>query len=86
MRVLILGAGIFHSKSIVDIKDAGFEVTDKIILYLSEDVALVRVFEKHQAYIQQETLTTKIVMKKDLINGEIIEFDQIKTIVNIEKV
>jgi len=67
-------------------KDAGFEVTDKIILYLSEDVALVRVFEKHQAYIQQETLTTKIVMKKDLINGEIIEFDQIKTIVNIEKV
>ena len=26
MRVLILGAGIFHSKSIVDIKDAGFEV------------------------------------------------------------
>lgn len=67
-------------------KDAGFEVTDKIILYLSEDVALVRVFEKHQAYIQQETLTTKIVMKKDLVNGEIIEFDQIKTIVNLEKV
>lgn len=67
-------------------KDAGFEVTDKIILYLSEDVALVKVFEKHQAYIQQETLTTKIVMKKDLIKGEAIEFDHVKTIIKLEKV
>lgn len=67
-------------------KDAGFEVTDKIILYLREDVALVNVFEKHQAYIQQETLTKKIVVKKDLTEGEIIEFDHIKTIVNLEKV
>ena len=67
-------------------KDAGFEVTDKIILYLSEDVALVKVFEKHQAYIQQETLTTKIVMKKDLIKGEAIEFDHVKTTIKLEKV
>ena len=67
-------------------KDAGFEVTDKIILYLKEDVALVKVFEKHQTYIQQETLATKIVLKKDLTEGESIEFDQIKTIINLEKV
>ena len=67
-------------------KDAGFDVTDKIILYLKEDVALVKVFEKHQTYIQQETLTTKIELKKDLTEGEHIEFDQIKTIINLEKV
>ena len=67
-------------------KDAGFEVTDKIILYLKEDVALVKVFEKHQAYIQQETLTTKIVIEKELIKGDCIEFDQVKTIVKLEKV
>ncbi len=67
-------------------KDAGFEVTDKIILYLREDVALVQVFEKHQAYIQQETLTTKIIFKTEMIEGELIEFDQVKTIVNLEKV
>ncbi len=67
-------------------KDAGFEVTDKIVLYLSEDVALVKVFEKHQAYIQQETLTTKIVIEKELIKGDSIEFDQVKTIVKLEKV
>ena len=67
-------------------KDAGFEVTDKIILYLKQDVALVKVFEKHQAYIQQETLTEKIIIKEDLNNGESIAFDQIKTIVQLEKV
>ena len=67
-------------------KDAGFDVTDKIILYLEEDVALVKVFEKHQAYIQQETLAKEIVLKKNLVHGENVEFDQIKTIINLEKV
>ncbi len=67
-------------------KDAGFDVTDKIILYLKEDVALVKVFEKHQAYIQQETLAKEIVLKKNLVYGENVEFDQIKTIINLEKV
>ncbi len=67
-------------------KDAGFEVTDKIILYLKEDVALVKVFEKYQAYIQQETLAKEIVLKKNLVDGENVEFDQIKTIINLEKV
>ena len=67
-------------------KDAGFEVTDKIVLYLKEDVALVKVFEKHQAYIQQETLAKEIVLKKNLVHGENVEFDQIKTIINLEKV
>ena len=67
-------------------KDAGFEVTDKIILYLKEDVALVKVFEKHQAYIKQETLAKEIVLKKNLVDGENVEFDQIKTIINLEKV
>ena len=67
-------------------KDAGFEVTDKIVLYLKDDVALVKVFEKHQAYIQQETLAKEIVLKKNLVDGENVEFDQIKTIINLEKV
>ena len=67
-------------------KDAGFEVTDKIILYLKEDVALVKVFEKYLAYIQQETLAKEIVLKKNLVDGENVEFDQIKTIINLEKV
>jgi len=68
-------------------KDAGFEVTDKIILYLKEDVALVKVFEKHQAYIQQETLAKEIVLKKNLVDGENKDLEEFKGLIEekIEK-
>ena len=66
-------------------KDRGLEVTDKIILYLGEDALLNKVLETHQEYIQQETLTDKIVVEKSLREGETIEFDQIKTVVNLQK-
>jgi len=66
-------------------KDRGLEVTDKIILYLKEDALLNEVFETHQEYIQQETLTDKIVVEKSIDEGETIEFDQIKTVVNLQK-
>ena len=66
-------------------KDAGFEVTDKIVLYLKEDEHLKKVFDNHLAYIQQETLTEKVVVEKELSTGESITFDEINTIVNLEK-
>ena len=66
-------------------KDRGLEVTDKIILYLGEDALLNKVLETHQEYIQQETLTDKIVVEKSIDEGETIEFDQIKTVVNLQK-
>jgi len=66
-------------------KDRGLEVTDKIILYLKEDALLNEVFETHQEYIQQETLTDKIVVEKSIDEGETIEFDQIKTVVTLQK-
>ena len=67
-------------------KEAGFEVTDKIILYLTEDELLSKVFESHLAYIQQETLTEKVIVKEELHEGEELAFDHIKTIVNLEKI
>jgi isoleucyl-tRNA synthetase len=66
-------------------KDAGFEVTDKIVLYLKEDMHLKKVFDNHLAYIQQDTLTEKVVVEKELSTGESITFDEINTIVNLEK-
>ena len=66
-------------------KDRGLEVTDKIILYLGEDALLNKVLETHQEYIQKETLTDEIVVEKSLREGETIEFDQIKTVVNLQK-
>ena len=66
-------------------KDFGFEVTDKIILYLTDDKLLAKVFEKHLPYIQQETLIEKVVVLNELQEGENIVFDGIETIVNLEK-
>ena len=60
-------------------------MTDKIVLYLREDKHLEKVFEKHLSYIQQETLTEKVIVEKELSSGEIITFDEIDTIVNLQK-
>jgi isoleucyl-tRNA synthetase len=66
-------------------KDAGFDVTDKIILYLTPDNILSQVFVNHLEYIKQETLTEEVIVKKELSEGEKVEFDQVKTKVNLEK-
>ena len=66
-------------------KDTGLEVTDKIILYLEEDVVLNEVLFQHQNYIQQETLAVEVIVSESLNEGEAIDFDQIKTRVKLEK-
>ena len=67
-------------------KQSGFEVTDKIILYLTPDKTLEKVFIEHLDYIKNELLAKEIVVKKELKKGEIIEFDQIKTFVELCKI
>ena len=57
-------------------KESGFEVSDKINLYLSENDMLMDVVKKHSAYIQKETLTSEIFYNEEReyneanINGE----------------
>ncbi|MFL2590517.1 MAG: isoleucine--tRNA ligase [Flavobacteriaceae bacterium] len=67
-------------------KQSGFEVTDKIILYLTPDKILEKVFIDHLDYIKNELLAKEIIIKKELKKGEIIEFDQIKTFVELCKI
>ena len=67
-------------------KQSGFEVTDKIILYLTPDKTLEKVFVDHLDYIKNELLAKEIIFKKELKKGEIIEFDQIKTFVELCKI
>ena len=67
-------------------KQSGFEVTDKIILYLTPEKTLEKVFIDHLHYIKNELLAKEIVIKKELKKGEIIEFDQIKTFVELCKI
>ena len=67
-------------------KQSGFKVTDKIILYLTPDNTLDKVFIKHLDYIKDEVLAEDIVFKKGLEKGKNIEFDQIKTSVELYKI
>ena len=67
-------------------KQSGFEVTDKIILYLTPDKTLEKVFVNHLDYIKNEVLAKEIVIKKELKKGENIVFDQIKTFVELYKI
>ena len=67
-------------------KQSGFEVTDKIILYLTPDKTLKKVFINHLEYIKNEILADDIVIKRELQKGENIEFNQIKTSVELYKI
>ena len=67
-------------------KQSGFEVTDKIILYLTPDKTLEKVFVNHLNYIKNEVLAKDVVIKDELKKGENIEYDQIKTFVELYKI
>ena len=67
-------------------KQSGFEVTDKIILYLTPDKTLEKVFVNHLNYIKNEVLAKDVVIKNELKKGENIEYDQIKTFVELYKI
>ena len=60
-------------------------MTDKIILYLTPDKTLDKVFVNHLDYIKNEVLAKDIVIKKEVKKGENIVFDQIKTFVELVK-
>ena len=66
-------------------KDSGLDVTDKIILYLEEDETLKKVFAQHAGYIKQETLSEDLVFQSQIEEGESVAFDQIETIIKLEK-
>jgi isoleucyl-tRNA synthetase len=66
-------------------KDAGFEVTDKIHVYLQSNTALEKAVKANENYIKSETLTESLVFETIIQNGFEIEFDDIKTRILITK-
>jgi isoleucyl-tRNA synthetase len=66
-------------------KDSGFEVTDKIVVYLQKNPALEKAVNQNQTYIKSETLTKEIIFKTNIEEGTPIEFEEIKTILTITK-
>ena len=66
-------------------KDSGFEVTDKIKVYLQNNAELEKAVQANEKYIKSETLTETLVFETTLNNGIEIEFDTIQTRILITK-
>ncbi|MDA9638634.1 isoleucine--tRNA ligase [Candidatus Arcticimaribacter] len=66
-------------------KDAGFEVTDKIILYLTPHNSLNAALNNNLEYIKTETLTQKIYIQDKVDQGVFIEFDEVSTSILIKQ-
>jgi len=68
-------------------KASGFEVTDKIEVKIKKDAKLVSPIKNNLNYILSEILATKLYFSDDFDkNDETIEFDGIKTVINLRKI
>ncbi|MGO4820177.1 MULTISPECIES: isoleucine--tRNA ligase [unclassified Flavobacterium] len=66
-------------------KDSGFEVTDKIKVYLQDNTTLEEAVNTNAEYIKSETLTEELIFQASVEGGAEIEFDEIKTKITITK-
>jgi isoleucyl-tRNA synthetase len=66
-------------------KDSGFEVTDKIQVYLQNNETLQKAVQANEEYIKSETLTESLFFEENVNDGTEIEFDDIKTKITITK-
>ncbi|NEV92683.1 isoleucine--tRNA ligase [Psychroflexus sp. YR1-1] len=66
-------------------KDSGLEVTDRIDIQLQENGKLSEAVHQNLEYIKTETLTNTINLTPNVKDGLQIEFDDIQTVLAIEK-
>jgi len=66
-------------------KDSGLEVTDRIVINLQDGNHLSKAIHDNLDYIKTETLTNTINLTEKVENGLLIEFDDVVTVLAIEK-
>ncbi|MGL2992779.1 isoleucine--tRNA ligase [Flavobacterium sp. TSSA_36] len=66
-------------------KDSGFEVTDKVKVYVQNHPVLHEAVLANESYIKSETLTEALIFAETLEDGVAIEFDEIKSKITITK-
>lgn len=67
-------------------KDSGFEVTDKITIEIQKTKKIEKAVEANFDYIKLETLAENLYINESVENGIEIEFDDVKTVLNISKI
>ena len=66
-------------------KDSGFEVTDKIVVKMENNLQVEEAVLANETHIKSETLTETLIFVPVLEKGIEIEFDEIKTRILILK-
>ena len=66
-------------------KESGLGVTDKIILYIKKDGFIDEAIALNAEYIKNETLTKELIIKEEVENGTEIVFDEVNTVLFLEK-
>ena len=66
-------------------KDSGFELTDRIEVYLQSEAAIENAVKQNLEYIKLETLTEDLHLVAQLEKGDDISFDAINTKLYIQK-
>ena len=67
-------------------KESGLEITDKIRLYIKKDGIVDKAVELNADYIKNETLTKELILKEEVENGNDIVFDEVNTVLFLEKI
>jgi isoleucyl-tRNA synthetase len=67
-------------------KDTDLNVTDHINVEIVEEPQIKHAVEENLTYIKRETLTQSITFANRINNGRDIEFDDIKTVISLNKV
>ncbi len=67
-------------------KNSGLEVTDKIDVFLKNEPKLEAAVSKNKTYILSETLAENLYFKPEIEEGNILEFEDIKTEIFIKKI
>jgi isoleucyl-tRNA synthetase len=64
---------------------SGLEITDRIEVSIQKDTTLEAAVTKNKGYILSEILGNTISFENQVNEGVLIEFDQIRTQINIKK-
>ena len=62
-----------------------FEVTDTITLKLKNDKRLADAIQANKSYVTSEVLAKNIEFVESNLDGEPLSFDDIKTVIHLEK-
>lgn len=66
-------------------KDSGFEVTDRIEVFLKADIKIENAIKQNLEYIKLETLTDELHLVAQLDKGIEVSFDAVNSKLHIQK-